>query len=79
MCSDNSATVAWQTLGASKRSKVANRLLRILAVRMRKNRVSTLVTKHLAGERNHLGDILSRSFGYSQSWHCETDSELLIF
>ena len=79
MCSDNSATVAWQTRGASRRSRAANRLLRILAVRMRKNRASPLVTKHLAGERNHLGDIPSRSFGYSESWHCETDSAFLKF
>ena len=35
VCSDNSATVAWQGRGASKRSAVANRLLRILVVRQR--------------------------------------------
>ena len=62
VCSDNSATVAWQGRGASKRSAVANRLLRILAVRQRVNRASPLVTRHLAGIRNHLGDIPSRSF-----------------
>ncbi|KAL7526943.1 hypothetical protein ACHAWF_001977 [Thalassiosira exigua] len=63
LCSDNSATVLCQTRGASKRSRVANRFLRVLAIRMRVNRASPLVTRHLAGERNHLGDIPSRSFG----------------
>ena len=64
VCSDNNATVAWQRRGASKRSAVANRLLRALAIRQRVNRASPLVTRHLAGVRNHLGDIPSRSFGY---------------
>ena len=50
MCSNNSPTVAWQSRGASKRSDVANRLLRILAIRMRVKQVSPLVTKHLVGE-----------------------------
>jgi hypothetical protein len=77
MCSDNSPTVAWQTRGASKQSDVANRLLRILAIRMRVKRASPLVTKHLAGERNHLGDMPSRSFGYNAKWHCERDIEFL--
>ena len=30
LCSDNSATVPWQMRGASRRSAVANRLLRVL-------------------------------------------------
>ena len=68
VCSDNSATVSWQMRGASKRSAVAIRLLRVLAIRLRKNRASPLVTRHLAGERNHLGDIPSRSFGYKKEW-----------
>ena len=36
LCSDNSATVSWQMRGASKRSAVINRLLRVLAIHMRK-------------------------------------------
>ena len=79
LCSDNSATVAWQMRGASRRSVAANRLLRVLAIRMRKNRASPLVTRHLAGNRNHLGDIPSRSFGYKEEWHFEkTDNFLRI-
>ena len=76
---DNSATVSWQMRGASKRSAVANRLLRVLAIRMRKNRASPLVTRHLAGKRNHLGDIPLRSFGYKKEWHFEKDKSFLAY
>ena len=79
VCSDNSATVAWQRRGASKRSRVANRLLRVLAIRMRRNRASPLVTRHIEGDRNRLGDIPSRSFGYKPEWRFEHDSNLLKF
>ncbi|KAL7525321.1 hypothetical protein ACHAXR_003320 [Thalassiosira sp. AJA248-18] len=79
ICSDNSATVAWQMRGASKRSRVANRLLRVLAIRLRKNRASPLVTRHIAGERNSLGDIPSRSFGYKAEWNFEKDNDFLEF
>ena len=66
--------------GASRRSAVANRLLRVLSVRMRPSRASPLVTHHLAGKRNHLvGDILSRSFGYTKEWHFEKDKEFLTY
>ena len=75
LCLDNSSTVAWQMRGASKRSKVANRLLRILAVRMRHNRASP----YLAGKRNHLGDVPSRSFGYRKAWHHKGDKQFLKF
>ena len=77
MWSDNSATVSWQTRWASRRSRVANRLLRVLAIRMRANRASPLVTRHLAGERNRLGDIPSRSYGYKAEWHFEEDDAFL--
>ncbi|KAL7549473.1 hypothetical protein ACHAWF_016306 [Thalassiosira exigua] len=62
VCSDNWASVSWQERGASKRPPIANRLLRALAIWMRVNRASLLVMRHLAGERNHLGDIPTRSF-----------------
>ena len=79
VCSDNTATVAWQRRGASKRSAIANRLLRVLAIRQRVNRASPLVTRHLAGVRNHLGDIPLRSFGYKAEWHFENDLDFLSF
>ena len=79
ICSDNSATVAWQMRGASKRSAKANRLLRVLAIRLRVNRASPLVTRHLAGDRNALGDIPSRSFGYKAEWHFKSDIDFLSY
>ena len=36
VCSDNMPTVSWATRWASRRSRIANRLLRVLATRMRK-------------------------------------------
>ncbi|KAL7548503.1 hypothetical protein ACHAWF_011783 [Thalassiosira exigua] len=79
ICSDNLATVFWQLKGGSRNSAVANRLLRVLAMRMRANRASPLVTRHIAGECNDLGDIPSRSFGYKPEWHYEDDDEFLAF
>jgi len=46
---------------------------------MRKNRASPLVTRHLAGKRNHLGDIPSRSFGYKKEWHFKKDKNFLAY
>ncbi len=79
LCYDNSATVSWKMQGASRRLVVANRLLRVLAIRMRQSRTSPLVTRHLAGKRNHLGDIPSRSFGYRKEWHFKKDKEFLTY
>ena len=79
VCSDNSATVAWQTRWASKRSRVANRLLRVLALRLRVNRASPLVTRHLSGDRNKLGDLLSRSYGWKAEWKFVNDIDFLAF
>ena len=79
VCSDNSATVGWQTRGASKRSAAANRLLRILAIRLRKNRASPLITRHTAGKQNALGDVPLRSYGWKASWHYENDDDFLTF
>ena len=58
---------------------MANRLLRVLAVRLRVNRASPLVTKHMAGKQNHLGDIPSQSFGFKAEWHHPADREFLSF
>ena len=78
-CSDNSATVSWQARGASKRSRVANRLLRVLAIRLRVNRASPLMTKHITGDQNGLGDIPSWSYGYKAEWHHKIDIDFLAY
>ena len=54
-------------------------MLIVLALRQRVIRVSLLVAAHVAGDLNVLGDIPSRSFGYSKQWHCTNDSEFLSF
>jgi hypothetical protein len=46
---------------------------------MRKNRASPLVTRHIAGVRNMLGDIPSCSYGYKAKWHFVNDIDFLAF
>jgi hypothetical protein len=75
--SDNSPTVHWVRRLAAKGSLVAGQLLRALALRMKKNRVSPLTPMHIKGEENPMTDIPSRSFGSEAKWHCKTDAELL--
>ena len=53
-------------------------LLRVLALRQRVERVSPLVSVHVAGDLNVLGNIPSTSFGYSKQWHC-TNNYKFIF
>jgi hypothetical protein len=77
--SDNSPTVHWVRRLAAKGSLVAGQLLRALALRMKKNRVSPLTPMHIKGEENPMTDIPSRSFGSEAKWHCKTDAELLFF
>jgi hypothetical protein len=75
--SDNSPTVSWIKRMAAKGSLVAGELLRALALRMKMTRVSPLTTLHIAGQRNAMTDIPSRSFGSKKKWHCKTDDDLL--
>ena len=75
--SDNSPTVSWVNRLASRNSKVADQLVRALALRLKVKQVSPLCTLHIAGEKNEMTDVPSRSFGSEPKWHCKTDSELL--
>ena len=77
--SDNYATASWQTQSESQRLRVENRFLRILTIRLRKNRASPLVTRHLAGDRNALGDTPSRSYGYKTAWHLRNATDFWTF
>ena len=65
------------TKGAEKKSAVAGRLLRVLALRQQVARASPLVAEHVEGDLNVLGDIPYRSFSYSKQCHCTNDSEFL--
>ena len=75
--SDNSPTVSWTNRLACRNSKVADQLIRALALRLKKKKVSPLSTLHIAGEKNAMTDIPSRSFGSEPKWFCKTDEELL--
>ena len=79
MCSDNSATVAWQARGASRRSRAADRLLQILAVRMRKKSRVTLGHKAPRGRAKSPGRHPIAFVWLQRELDCETDSEFLIF
>jgi hypothetical protein len=65
--SDNSPTVSWVRRLAAKGSLVAGELLRALALRMKQKQVSPLTTLHIAGQKNAMTDIPSRSFGSEKS------------
>jgi len=60
---DNTPTVSWAAKLASKRSRIAGRLLRALAIRQRVQRSSPLITVSIAGKDNNMADASSRSFG----------------
>ena len=75
--SDNSPTVSWVRKMAAKGSKVADQLLRAIALRMRLKHISPLTPMHISGEENAMTDIPSRSWGSTEKWHCKTDGELL--
>ena len=63
--------------GSAKTFAASGRLIRVLALSQRVVRASPLVSEHVSGELNALGDILSSSFGYSKLWHCTNDSKFL--
>eukprot|EP00956_Cyclotella_meneghiniana_P038214 scaffold150186_cov46-Cyclotella_meneghiniana.AAC.1 len=74
--SDNSPTVSWVNRLASRNSKVADQLIRALALRLKVAGVSPLSTLHIPGDKNAMTDIPSRSFGSVPKWKCESDTEL---
>ena len=75
--SDNSPTVSWVKRLASRSSLVAAQLVRALALRLAKAKASPLTPLHIAGKRNAMTDIPSRSFGSEPQWFCTTDADLL--
>ena len=63
---------------ASRRSRVAAQLVRALALRLKQAGACPLTPLHIAGEKNAMTDIPSRSFGSNPSWHCRTNHELRL-
>jgi hypothetical protein len=74
--SDNSPTVHWVQRLAAKHSTVAMQLVRALALRLQLQHTSPLTPLHIAGKKNALTDIPSRSFGSEPTWFCESDTDL---
>ena len=71
LCSDNSATVAWNQRGASRAShKCPERLLRWKAMRQRWTRRGPQDVDHVAGQQNDMGDIPSRSYDNDNKTPC---------
>ena len=77
--SNNQSTVSWVERMASRGSRTSGQLLCIRAFCMREMRVSPLTTMHVAGTRNQMTDIPSRSFGSEPKWHFRTDADLARF
>ena len=75
--SDNSPTVSWVDRLASRKSRVAARLVRALALRLNLHRACPLTPVHIPGVENALADIPSRSFGSNSDWFCQDESALL--
>ena len=75
--SDNSPTVGWVRLLATRGSLVSANLIRALDLRLKVNGTCPLTPLHIAGEENSMTDIPSRSFGSNAKWHCRNNRELL--
>jgi hypothetical protein len=61
--SNNTPTVSWVTRLASKKSPVAELLIRALALHLKMTHTCPLTPLHIAGSQNAMTDIPSRSFG----------------
>ena len=74
--SDNKGAASWVCRFAAKSLFIADQLLRALALRQKKRQTSPLTPMHVAGKKNAITDIPSRSFGSKKKWQCKTDSEV---
>ena len=75
--SDNSPTVSCVDRIASRKSRLAARLVRALALHLNLHRACPLTPVHIPGVENALADIPSRSFGSNPEWFCPDDTALL--
>ncbi len=75
--SDNSPTVSWVEKMASKKSRIAAQLVRMLAFRVNLRQACPLTAVHIPGVENALTNIPSCSFGSVPKWHCRSDDALL--
>ena len=77
---DNTPTVSWTNKLSSSKSPTAGRLTRALAMRIHANQASPLISVSIAGVKNVMADVASRTFSrhtVSDSTFKITDSEFL--
>ncbi len=73
--SNNSPTVSWINRLASCRSMTGARLIRALALRLKVKQCCPLTPLHVAGTKNSMADMASRSFGSVPRWYCKTQDD----
>jgi hypothetical protein len=59
---DNTPTVSWTNKLSSSKSTIAGRLTRALALRIHANEASPLILVSIAGVKNRMADVASRTF-----------------
>jgi hypothetical protein len=62
---------------ASRKSRIAAKLVRALALQLNMKKTCPITPVHIPGVENALTDILSCSFGSVHEWACDTDNNLL--
>ena len=72
---DNTPSISWIDKLASRQSRVAEQLVQALAIRMKANKACPLITTHIAGKKNQIADVPSRSFGSNKNWKCVSNNE----
>ncbi len=75
--SNNLPTVSWVDRMASKKSRIAARLVCALALRLNVCQACPLTPVHIPGVEIALADIPLRSFGSNPEWLCHDDNALL--
>ena len=78
LLSDNSPSVSWATRLASRRSVIGARLIRALALRMKLKKCCPITPLHVAGKRNIMADVASRSYGSNPAWYCKSDNDFQL-
>jgi hypothetical protein len=79
---DNTPTVSWTNKLSSSKSAVAGRLARALAMRIHANEASPLISVSIAGVKNRMADVASRTFSrhsVAANTFAISDTEFLQF
>ena len=63
---DNSSAVSWSYKLRNSRSIIAGHLLRYMGLRLHRAKASSIIPVHIAGDKNDMADIISRSFKHGK-------------